>query len=304
VWVRRTGPEATPVVVRLLAVALASLVALAHGLFGLASVSGGSSLDIAGFRLSPLAGGEVLLGVLGLATTARALNRHRRTIVALRRATEGQSDYRASRDELNGMADREAALRFFRALRPRAGIALIVIELDGLKAANDTYGPRAGDTILASVTARIRATAGAGDGVFRLRGDEIMVVVVDAVQRAEVEIIGSRLIKAASRPCTYEGATIKVDARAGAGIIRDRRVELDAALEMVDTALHQAKRPDLDRVVVLGEPIESSAPPGLPPPGSPFAEAAPTCSSARLLSPGPGPRSDAFGAEPADQVTP
>jgi diguanylate cyclase (GGDEF)-like protein len=101
----------------------------------------------------------------------------------------------AARDKLTGLYNRrlfeeqlEAAVA--RSLRTRQDLALLVVDLDGLKRINDISGHVAGDQALRTLADALRATIRATDVACRLGGDEFGVILPgssaeDAVRVAE-----------------------------------------------------------------------------------------------------------------------
>ena len=101
----------------------------------------------------------------------------------------------AARDKLTGLYNRrlfeeqlEAAVA--RSLRTRQDLALLVVDLDGLKRINDVSGHVAGDLALRMLADALRATIRATDVACRLGGDEFGVILPgssaeDAVRVAE-----------------------------------------------------------------------------------------------------------------------
>ena len=64
-------------------------------------------------------------------------------------------------------------------LAAHAGSATVVlIDLDHFKRYNDTHGHAAGDDLLVAFADALRASAGEGDILFRLGGDEFLILVV------------------------------------------------------------------------------------------------------------------------------
>ena len=80
--------------------------------------------------------------------------------------------------------------------------ALLLIDLDGFKAINDTAGHLAGDQVLASVAAAVSEVVRAEDFVARVGGDEFVVVLgrADARDVCAVAEKLDRAVEAAPRP--------------------------------------------------------------------------------------------------------
>lgn len=102
-------------------------------------------------------------------------------------------------DPLTGVGNRrgfEAALARLGGARPAPGVALLVADLDGLKAINDGLGHEAGDAALRAIAQGLVARLRPEDRLFRIGGDEFAAV----LHRASVEGVARRF-----------GATIRVD---------------------------------------------------------------------------------------------
>ena len=85
---------------------------------------------------------------------------------------ESELRHRSTHDPLTGLANRCAPgihLDSQRALRPQAP-AVIIIDLDGFKAVNDTHGHAEGDAILVEVALRLTEAVRDGDLVARVGG--------------------------------------------------------------------------------------------------------------------------------------
>jgi diguanylate cyclase (GGDEF)-like protein len=116
---------------------------------------------------------------------------------ALRRAerTEAQLRYLADHDSLTGLLDRRrfrAELDQYASFSERYGGqgAVMIIDIDGLKAVNDKLGHHAGDTLIRAIADVLRERVRATDIVARLSGDEFAVLmpqtdVEGAVQLAD-----------------------------------------------------------------------------------------------------------------------
>src|SRR3954447_15254352 len=92
--------------------------------------------------------------------------------------------HEADHDPLTGLANRRALERTLDAALARAGararsVGVIMLDLDGFKAINDTHGHPAGDRALQEVAVRLRRCVRERDLVARLGGDEFVVVLTD-----------------------------------------------------------------------------------------------------------------------------
>lgn len=97
-------------------------------------------------------------------------------------------------DELTGLRNRRAAMTLGAQLvdladRQRQQVQILFVDVDGLKARNDTFGHAAGDSALRAVATALAAAFRRSDVVARIGGDEFLVVAmgVDALDRAALE---------------------------------------------------------------------------------------------------------------------
>jgi diguanylate cyclase (GGDEF)-like protein len=105
------------------------------------------------------------------------------TIVALldvtaQRDYEERLEHAAYHDALTGLPNRAELWRRFEV--QSGDYAVLLVDLDGFKAINDTYGHLAGDELLCQVAERLRHVCGRNATVARLGGDEFAVLVPGA----------------------------------------------------------------------------------------------------------------------------
>jgi len=120
-------------------------------------------------------------------------------------------------------------------------VAVLYLDLDGFKPINDTFGHRAGDDLLRTVTDRIAANIRPEDLVARLGGDEFAVLCAGVSDDAEATAVADRLIAAVVEPIDLAGTSVTVGLSVGIALGRagdDRGAEL---LDAADKALYEAK---------------------------------------------------------------
>jgi diguanylate cyclase (GGDEF)-like protein len=165
----------------------------------------------------------------------------RRRIAAERYARE-----LAYQDPLTGLANRrqlEEALRTAAASPPRAGAvhAVLMLDLNGFKQINDTYGHGIGDEVLIIVAQRLLRAVRDGDLVARLGGDEFVVLAQHLLSPQAAASIAHRIIESLSGPIMTGGT--RHEARAGIGIalLPSDAQTVDEAIRKADVALYRAK---------------------------------------------------------------
>jgi diguanylate cyclase (GGDEF)-like protein len=124
--------------------------------------------------------------------------------------------------------------------------ALLLCDLDHFKHVNDELGHAAGDTVLQEVAYTMRSVLRAGDSIYRVGGEEILVVLPGATE-ADAVGVGERLRRAVRerRP-----AGVPVTISVGVGVSRHGPLDTEALVDLADSALYSAKAGGRDRVVV------------------------------------------------------
>ena len=148
----------------------------------------------------------------------------------------------ASRDTLTGAASRGAILATLEAMladRTRPSPWLALVDLDGFKHVNDTFGHPAGDVVLRTVCERIEALP-AIRACGRLGGDEFALLLDESLAAADVHAALKELIAEISRPIPYESYELTVSASVGLRLTAHG--SLEDCLERADEALYRAKR--------------------------------------------------------------
>ena|GEM_PF-2260477 len=155
----------------------------------------------------------------------------------------------ASLDSLTGLVNRRgaaAAIGDAAARRRGESVALVMIDLDGLKGVNDSCGHLVGDAVLQRVAVALRTAARVEDVVARWGGDEFVAVAVLDQDRA---VALAERLREKIKECSAPGAPDRVTASIGV-IVRSAPIEDECWLRRADEAMYQAKRGGGDAVVV------------------------------------------------------
>jgi diguanylate cyclase (GGDEF)-like protein len=154
-------------------------------------------------------------------------------------------------DPLTGLRNHRAfhedvARELQRVGRSGVPLALVLLDLDDLKAVNDTQGHQAGDERLQALADAIRATGRGADIAYRVGGDEFAVILPDARSWGALEF--AQRLRAATQAGTHGGGPFTATAGISEALTLRPKDEL---VREADLALIGAKRIHQD-VVIYG----------------------------------------------------
>ena len=167
--------------------------------------------------------------------------------VTERKRAESQARAQAARDPLTGLLNRrgleEAYARLVGDERERAGLGLLLIDLDGFKAVNDSHGHEAGDELLMVVARRIEAIVRRSDKVARIGGDEFVVLLHTLNSVSVARTIAGKLVDALGLPFSVPGG-VRVSVGASLGVVYTHfpPEHIGELLRRADAAMYEAKK--------------------------------------------------------------
>ncbi len=129
-----------------------------------------------------------------------------------------------------------------RTLRGRRTMALLLLDLDGFKAVNETHGHAVGDALLRAVAERLKGSVREGDLLARLGGDEFAVVLEDLEGPREIEAGVRKLAAAFREPFPVAGRSLSVTANVAITVCPTDGTDAAALLNNAETVLKQAKQ--------------------------------------------------------------
>ncbi len=132
---------------------------------------------------------------------------------------------------------------------------VLYVDLDGLDHVNETYGNDAGDSVLIESARRLERTVRSRDRVFRMTGDEFVVVIRGAEQLDSIQT-AARIIDELALPYGVTGADgidELVSVTAGVGMcVPSEGTPFDSAVFAALHALGEAKLAGRDRLHIVG----------------------------------------------------
>lgn len=152
--------------------------------------------------------------------------------------------YLAEFDPLSGLANRsrfQTVLADFcdRHVEPRSLAALYMIDLDGFKAVNDTFGHAAGDDCLQEIARRLTVICGGAILIARLGGDEFAVLVGPRTESRMIDELAIAIVRDISRPVDLGDRTATLGG--SVGIALSDGSSPSELFRKADAALYAAK---------------------------------------------------------------
>ncbi len=167
-------------------------------------------------------------------------------------------------DPLTGLPNRVAmqsllSQELANAERNKSMAAILFIDLDRFKQANDTHGHAFGDRLLIQAANRIRNHVREDDIVARIGGDEFTVILSEVKTTREAASVARKLIQSLSRRFEIEGQTIYTGASVGIAMYPDDGTGGAELLKMADTAMYRAKSAGRSRFAFYEEPMNAES---------------------------------------------
>jgi diguanylate cyclase (GGDEF)-like protein len=136
-----------------------------------------------------------------------------------------------------------------------APLAVLVMDLDGLKQINDAHGHQMGGHVLAEVAALLRQSVGGHGEVCRFGGDEFMAYLPAHDRAAAATVAEAARAAVAAHAFRHEGVDLRTSISIGVAVMPDDGSDPDALFRAADRALYRAKAAGRN-TVMSGAPRE------------------------------------------------
>ena len=133
-----------------------------------------------------------------------------------------------------------AADAFYRFRRYGRPFSVMLMDMDGFKTVNDTFGHQQGDAILVQFSRSVAKEKRELDALGRIGGDEFCLVLPETFPEA-AGALADRIIKNCCEWEIAEGQTVQVTVSIGISQVQPEDTSLDAVFARADTALYQSK---------------------------------------------------------------
>ena len=178
----------------------------------------------------------------------------RDALLAQLRENEERMRFMAQHDPLTGLPNRLSMHERFQlalelAKRSRKTLAVMMVDLNGFKAVNDTRGHAAGDAVLVAVTARLRTSVRGSDTVARYGGDEFVVLASDIERRDDAALIAEKIADMIGLSFPLPGGPASISASIGIALYPEDGQSTEALLAAADQAMYKAKSGAAERYV-------------------------------------------------------
>ncbi|MBS0354828.1 MAG: diguanylate cyclase [Proteobacteria bacterium] len=152
----------------------------------------------------------------------------------------------ARHDPLTGIANRKAFVEAAEGVLSRAHVdaqagTLLMLDLDGFKPINDSFGHLAGDQILISLADSFESAARATDIVARIGGDEFVMLCPALHGDGDIELFCERIIASVVALPGSDFPGCRLGISIGVSCYPDKGYDLNHLLALADQAMYKAK---------------------------------------------------------------
>jgi diguanylate cyclase (GGDEF)-like protein/PAS domain S-box-containing protein len=125
--------------------------------------------------------------------------------------------------------------------RQRKKLAVLYLDIDRFKHVNDSAGHAAGDRLLQSIAARLRACVRGSDTVSRQGGDEFVVLLSEVAHAQDAAVAAQKMLAALNEPHRVGELALYASASIGIATFPADGTTAEDLLKNADTAMYRAK---------------------------------------------------------------
>jgi diguanylate cyclase (GGDEF)-like protein len=210
--------------------------------------------DVPGQVIIALVFSYVITNVVGVFSSRDFFSRRRAAFLARREEARVQAELErlAATDPLTGVYNRRRLLElasdaFYRYRRYRRPFSILVMDMDGFKNVNDTFGHQQGDSVLIQFSRSLIVEKREGDALGRMGGDEFCLILPETEPSAAAAL-AERILARCGVIRLYNGVEeVLVTTSIGITTARPDDQALDVLFARADSALYTAKHQGRNR---------------------------------------------------------
>lgn len=133
--------------------------------------------------------------------------------------------------------------------------ALLFVDIDNFNYVNDTLGHTIGDNLLLKVSERLKGLYNNNANLFRIGGDEFIILISHYTSREDIEKKAVDIIRAFKTQFEVTGNPLYVTVSIGVSLYPEHGTDVETLLKNADIAVHKAKETGKNRIVFYNEPM-------------------------------------------------
>ena len=219
----------------------------------------------------------IIAGLLGLTVVSQFVSLHAKIIskeLMISRDNLAKSEeelrYQAENDEILDIYNRRTIVeKLQEKIEQLDTFSIVIIDIDGFKALNESYGHAFADSILQYVVAMLKSMASDNDWMIgRYGGDEFLLFVPGQILTPEHQLI-TKLLEGIRSPIPLGDETLAITASVGIAVYEaknegenlENEVELDSPAEQIisyaETAMYEAKNNGRNGAALFDEQMKA-----------------------------------------------
>ena len=184
--------------------------------------------------------------------------------ITVQKSVEAQLILSSQTDGLTGLFNRAGFIAAVRVAMAEAAddgrlTAALMLDLDQFTDVNDTLGPRAGDSLLEAIAARLTEVQPEPRIIGRFGGDEFAILLRGVEDVSEIDRIANRLLNTIIKPVNLDGIDVRLGVSVGVAVSDRREIDAETLLSRANLALNQAKSQGRGLIRHFTEAMEEAA---------------------------------------------
>lgn len=154
--------------------------------------------------------------------------------------------YQADFDCLTGFYNRNYLIRYAPSLfedakRKNYKLGIMILDINKFKSINDNYGHNAGDMVLRNFSAKLKTVIKKEDKIFRVGGDEFMILCRKIKNEESLKIIKDQVKKSMEYTMEVDNIKMNVSASVGYSIFPDNEDNINEIMNFADKNMYKDK---------------------------------------------------------------